>query len=74
MTDPSERKEPPENSEEWAYIWRGAARANEGWVIIGPIVAAVKNWKAWALALAFVLWINQPDILGALKTIVGVKP
>jgi hypothetical protein len=74
MTDPTERKDPPENAEEWAYLWRGAERANDGWVIIGPIVAVVRNWKAWAIGLAFFLWINRPDVLEALRAITGAKP
>ena len=73
MADPTERKTPPESADEWAFLWRGAERANDGWVIVGPVVAVVRNWKAWAIALAFFLWINQPDILGALKTIMGAK-
>ena len=74
MSDPTERNTPPTTKDEWAYIWRGAERANDGWTVIGPIVAAVRNWKAWALALAFFLWIHQPDILGALRTVMGIKP
>lgn len=73
-TDPTERKTPPENPDEWAFLWRGAERGNEGWIIVGPVVAIVRNWKAWALALAFFLWINRPDILAALQTIMGAKP
>ena len=69
--DPWERKTPPEAEEEWAFLWRNAYRANEGWVIIGPLVAVVRNWKAWAVALAFFIWINRPDILMALQTIAG---
>ena len=48
-------------------------RTEAAWPILGPIVAVVRNWKAWVIALAFFLWINQPDILGALKTIMGIK-
>jgi hypothetical protein len=74
MTDPTERKTPPESSDEWAFLWRGAERANEAWIVTGPVVAVIRNWKAWAIGLAFFLWINRPDILAALTTIMGGKP
>lgn len=72
LPNPNDRKTPPENEDEWAYIWKGSERGNDGWVVVGPVVAAIRNWKAWAIAVAFFLWLNQPDILGALKTIFGI--
>ena len=74
MTDPTERKTPPENDDDWSFLWRGAKRANDGWVILGPLVALVKNWKAWAIGSVAFLWINRPDILEALRKIMGMGP
>ena len=72
MTDPTERKTPPETPEEWAYIWSGAEKANEGWVVVGPFAAIVRNWKAWAAGLVFFIALNRPEILDALRAIFGV--
>lgn len=69
--DPWERKTPPEEEEDWAFIWRASHRAHEGWIVVGPIVAAVRNWKAWVFAAAAFVYLNRPDILAALQSIVG---
>ena len=74
MADPTERKTPPEDPEEWAFLWRGAERANDGWIILGPLVALTRNWKAWAAGGLFFLWINKPDVIEALQTLLGGKP
>jgi hypothetical protein len=71
MTDKSTRRTPPETPEDWAYLWQGAERGHDAWPVTGPMVAAVRNWKAWVFALALVLWINRPDILAALNTLIG---
>lgn len=47
-------------------------RMDQAWPIIGPIVAAVSNWKAWVAILAFVIWINNPKIIAALSVLTGV--
>ena len=73
MTDPTERTTPPETPDEWAFIWRGAERANDAWTITGPIVAIVRNWKTWATCLGLLLWFNRPDVLAALQVIMGGK-
>lgn len=71
--DVTARKTPPVDEKEWAYLWRGAHRANISWPIVGPIYAFVVNWKAWAIGLAFLLWINRPEVLAALTTLMGGK-
>ena len=71
--DVTARRTPPENADEWAYLWRGAHRANVSWPIVGPIYAFAVNWKAWAIGLAFLLWINRPEVLAALTALMGVK-
>ena len=69
--DVTARKTPPESAEEWAYLWRGAHRANVSWPIVGPIYAFGANWKAWAIGIVFLLWINRPEVLAALSLMVG---
>jgi len=73
MTDWEDLKKDPLSDTDLQKTRLTIQRMDDAWPIIGPIVAVVRNWKAWAIALAFFLWINQPDILGALKTIMGVK-
>jgi len=46
-------------------------RMDRGWRVLGPIDAALSSWKAWALAVAFVVWLNRPDIVAALSLLVG---
>jgi len=69
--DPWERNTPPENEEDWATIWRGIHRANEGWAIVGPVSDAVRNWKAWAVASGLVVYLNRLDIVAILQAVVG---
>lgn len=71
MTDKSTRNTPPKTPEDWAYLWQGAERGHDAWPVTGPMVAAVRSWKAWVFAAAFVVWINRPDILAALETLIG---
>lgn len=69
--DPTERREPPKSEDEWGFLWQAAAKANEGWIVVGPIVAAVKNWKAWLVIGGLFVWMNRPDIMQALQTLMG---
>ena len=72
--NPTERKTPPENDDDWRFLWRSAARANDGWIVVGPIVAAVKNWKAWLLIGGGFVWLNKPEIMQALSVFFGGHP
>lgn len=65
------RTKPPETADEWAYLWRGAHRANVSWPIVGPVHAFVTNWKAWMIGVLFLLWINRPEVLAAITLILG---
>jgi hypothetical protein len=70
MGDPSDRKNPPK-PEEWEHIWAGVKKAHDGWVIVGPLVAIIKNWKAWAIGAGFFIWINRPDVIALVGSIFG---
>lgn len=67
------RTTPPED-DEWSYIWAAAEKAHLSWIVTGPLVAVVSNWKAWAVAVAIYVFIRSPDILAALDTLTGAAP
>jgi hypothetical protein len=46
-------------------------RMDRAWRFLAPMDAAISSWKAWLFAVAFVVWLNRPDILAALQTLVG---
>lgn len=69
--EPYGRKEPPEESE-WHAIWSALEKADKSWIITGPIYAVVSNWKALLVIFAVITWVNSPEILAALKTLMGV--
>lgn len=64
------RETPPEDHE-WPGIWEALDRANKSWKVTSPIYAAVTNWKAFVLIVGIVTWINRPEIVAALRTLIG---
>jgi len=74
VTDPSGRRSPPENPEDWEYIWKAARYSHEARPFLGPFIAIAKNWKGGAAVIVFVVWINSPDIVNALRTLAGWQP
>ena len=66
------RKEPPQTEDEWAYLIDGIEKAHLGWIVTGPIVAVVKNWKALLAIVVVIAWINTPEIIAAFKAIAGI--
>lgn len=69
----SRRKTPPE-ANEWADIWEAIDKANYAWIVVGPIHALVKNWKALIVIAGVVVWLNNARIIQALSVIMGVTP
>lgn len=67
--DPTGRKTP--DDDEWAEIWPAIKFANDARPVLGPIVSIIKAWKHALGVVIFVVWINSPEIIGALKTIIG---
>lgn len=51
---------------EWARVRLAVMRVEQSWPVIGPIVALVLNWRAWAVGFAFFLWLRGDDILRAI--------
>lgn len=68
--DPTGRKTPPDD-DEWGDIWPAIKFASEAQPVLGPIVAIGKNWRAALAIIAFVIWINSPEVVAALKTLIG---
>ena len=64
------RSTPPEDHE-WGGIWKALDRANKSWIVTGPIYAAVTNWKAFAIIVGIVVWLNRPEIVAAIRTLSG---
>jgi hypothetical protein len=48
-----------------------AALLDRAFFFLKPLIAAKESWKAWVLAVVIVLWINRPEILAALSTLLG---
>lgn len=71
--EPFGRKEPPEESE-WHAIWSALEKAEKGWIITGPVYAIVSNWKALLVIAAVIVWINSPEIVSALRVLIGGAP
>ena len=65
----------PPTDDEWPHIWKKLERADslssKAWVIVGPVYAVVTNWKAIAIIVAGVAWLNRPEILAAIAVLVG---
>jgi hypothetical protein len=62
----------PETPDEWRTIRSGVDKSHKAWVIVGPIHAVVMNWKALAIVVAVVLYLNRPDIIASLRTLAGL--
>ena len=63
----------PKTPDEWRTIRAGVDKAHKAWTIVGPIHAVVANWKALAIVVAVIIYINRPDIIAALRVLAGVK-
>jgi len=64
---PPDNRERPPHETEWPWLWDKADKANKSWMIIGPIHAAVTNWRAWVIIGAIVAWIRGPELLDIIK-------
>ena len=57
MTDPSDRKTPPEEDHEWAAIWE-SVRTSKRLQPLVPVAELITNWKAGLIGLAIAVWIG----------------
>lgn len=65
---------PPTTPEEWQSIRAGVDKSHKAWIIIGPFYAVVTNWKAIAIVVGIIVYMNRPDIIAALRIIAGATP
>lgn len=64
------RKEPPKEHE-WPGIWEAIEKSDKMWPIVGPIHAAVTNWKAWLAIAGVVAFIRGEEIITAIIRLGG---
>jgi hypothetical protein len=69
--NPADRVTPAKTQSDWKFIWDGAEKSHKTWVIIGPLHSVLVNWKAIVFVLLLILYINKPEILKAIETILG---
>ena len=62
----------PAKQEDWPYIWDGLSKAQKLWKVGGWAYAILENWKAWAIAAAILVWVQNEKILAALRTLTGI--
>lgn len=62
---------PFDDPQERQRIRVSADKADKTWTVIGPIHAVVSNWKALAVILAILTWVNKPEIIAALTALAG---
>jgi len=65
------RTGPPADETAWQKMHRAADRADQTWLVSKPIVAVVGNWRALAVIMAIVLYLNNPKIIAALRVLAG---
>lgn len=72
--DHATRSTPPKTPEEWRVTWllqnrmtKAEATIEKLWFIVGPIHAAVYNWRAWLVIGGLLLALNSPKIVAALS-------
>ena len=70
----ADRKTPAKTPGDWDYLWNGAEKAHKAWLIVGPLHAVLANWKAIIFVLLLILYINKPEILTAIETLLGGAP
>lgn len=64
-------KGPPETDEEWQRLHRAAYRSDRSWIVTGPQVAFVTNWKAWIFAISMLLLLRRSEVLAVLDMLAG---
>lgn len=62
---------PLETDTEWQRLHRSMYFSEEMWRVVGPIVAIVRNWKAWAIAAGVFIFFRRPEVIAVLDLISG---
>jgi len=66
LTDPSDRRSPPETPEDHAYLWDGARKAHAAWPVSSALLAVFNNWKGIAVGLGAGIALGGEKLLSAL--------
>lgn len=45
LEDKASRATPPNDEDDWKYLWTGAQKAHEGWFVVKVQMAIFGNWK-----------------------------
>ncbi len=64
-------KTPPESDEEWQRLHRAGYRSDQSWTVTRPVVALVKNWKAWTILVAVMAALKAGDTQALIEAISG---
>ncbi len=59
------RAKPPEDDDEWQYVWQAVDMAHKGWPIVRIWVAFYSNWKAIGIAVFLGLSLGGKELLTA---------
>jgi hypothetical protein len=77
MVDKAGRADPMDGSTEEfspgerARIRKATTWAEESKPILSPVVALVKNWKAWLIGLTALAVLRRPEVVAVLDVISG---
>lgn len=69
MTNFDNRENPPDD-DDWPHIWSALSKARKGWVITGPIHAAVTNWKALLVVGSVIAYLRGDAVIELLAQII----
>lgn len=61
----------PESEEEWQKLHRAVYRADRTWIVTGPQVALVTNWRAWVFAISLFALLRRSEVIALLDMISG---
>jgi hypothetical protein len=64
-------KVPPESEEDWQRLHRAMFRADRSWIVTGPQVAFVTNWKAWIFGLSMLALMRRSEVVAVIDMLTG---
>jgi hypothetical protein len=66
-------KGPPESEEDWQKLHLAVYRANRTWIVTGPQVAFVTNWRALVFAISLFAILRRSEVVAFLDMISGAS-
>jgi len=61
----STRKTPPDDEDDWSYIWSGVDKAHQVWPVGKVLLGLFGNWKVIGLGLVAFLVMGGQEVLTA---------